>query len=55
MMPFREIIIEGINWTETLLVHICKHCGDEAHDLANNIGVEWWSDEECGCHRSDDS
>jgi len=40
----RQIVIKHI-W------NVCKHCGAMVYDLENNIGVEWWNDEECGCHR----
>ena len=50
-MPFRTEIIEGHGWSAQIVISICKHCGWEVEDLENNIGVEWWGDEECGCHR----
>ena len=31
--------------------NVCKHCGTKVYDLENAIWVEWWDDEECGCHR----
>lgn len=50
-MPFREVVVEGYWGDRIVEIHICKHCGAEAFDLPNNLDVEWWSDEECGCHR----
>ena len=29
----------------------CKHCGVQVYDLENATWVEWWADNECGCHR----
>ena len=50
-MPYRMMIVEGVGWVSEVKIHICKHCGAEAEDLENNICVEWWGEEECGCHR----
>jgi len=48
------ITISKCEWGYTTVLHECKHCGIKVRDLADRIDVEWWGDEECGCHRGDE-
>jgi len=48
------ITISKCEWGYTTVLHECKHCGWKIRDLADRIDVEWWGDEECGCHRGDE-
>ena len=33
------------------MIHTCKGCGEIEYDLADNVFVEWWADDQClPCH-----